>query len=90
MGSVKIKGMDIEVLADKYEELENLKNQINQEEMEKENLINELVFLTQKRDELWEYHPNNPEGKNLIKVVKELSERIDQINDQLIKNHTVL
>jgi hypothetical protein len=32
-----------------------------------------------------EYHPNNPEGKNLIKVVKELSERIDQINDQLIK-----
>ena len=68
--------MDIEVLADKYEELENL--------------INELVFLTQKRDELWEYHPNNPEGKNLIKVVKELSERIDQINDQLIKNHTVL
>lgn len=85
MGSVKIKGMDIEVLADKYEELENLKNQINQEEMEKENLINELVFLTQKRDELWEYHPNNPEGKNLIKVVKELSERIDQINDQLIK-----
>lgn len=90
MGSIKIKGMDIEVLADKYEELENLKNQINQEEMEKENLINELVFLTQKRDELWEYHPNNPEGKNLIKVVKELSERIDQINDQLIKNHTVL
>ena len=90
MGSVKIKGMDIEVLADKYEELENLKNQINQEEMEEENLINELVFLTQKRDELWEYHPNNPEGKNLIKVVKELSERIDQINDQLIKNHTVL
>jgi len=90
LGSVKIKGMDIEVLADKYEELENLKNQINQEEMEKENLINELVFLTQKRDELWEYHPNNPEGKNLIKVVKELSERIDQINDQLIKNHTVL
>ena len=85
MGSIKIKGMDIEVLADKYEELENLKNQINQEEMEKENLINELVFLTQKRDELWEYHPNNPEGKNLIKVVKELSERIDQINDQLIK-----
>ena len=85
MGSVKIEGMDIEVLADKYEELENLKNQINQEEMEKENLINELVFLTQKRDELWEYHPNNPKGKNLIKVVKELSERIDQINDQLIK-----
>lgn len=85
MGSVKIKGMDIEVLADKYEELENLKNQINQEEMEEESLINELVFLTQKRDELWEYHPNNPEGKNLIKVVKELSEKIDQINDQLIK-----
>ena len=85
MGSVKIKGMDIEVLADNYEELKNLKNQINQEEMEEESLINELVFLTQKRDELWEYHPNNPEGKNLIKVVKELSEKIDQINDQLIK-----
>lgn len=77
--------MDIEVLADKYEELENLKNQINQEEMEEENLINELIFLTQKRDELWEYHPMNPEGKNLIKTVKELSERIDQISDQLIK-----
>ena len=28
--------MDIEVLADRYEELENLKNQINQEEMEEE------------------------------------------------------
>jgi hypothetical protein len=80
--------MDIEVLADKYEELENLKNQINQEEMEEKNLINELLFLSKKRDELWEYHPNNPEGKNLTKVVKELSEKIDQIEDQLIKNHT--
>ena len=76
--------MDIEVLADKYEEMENLKNQINNEEMDSDNLLNELVFLSQKRDELWEYHPNNPEGKNLIKTVKELSERIDQINDQLI------
>jgi hypothetical protein len=76
--------MDIEVLADKYEEMENLKNQINNEEMDSDNLLNELVFLSQKRDELWEYHPLNPEGKNLIKTVKELSERIDQINDQLI------
>jgi len=77
--------MDIEVLADKYEELENLKNQINQEEMDNNNLINELVFLSQKRDELWEYHPNNPEGKNLVKTVKELCERIDQIEDQLVQ-----
>ena len=77
--------MDIEVLADKYEELENLKNQINQEEMDNNNLINELVFLSQKRDELWEYHPNNPEGKDLVKTVKELCERIDQIEDQLIQ-----
>jgi hypothetical protein len=76
--------MDIEVLADKYEEMENLKNQINQEEMDSDNLLNELVFLSQKRDELWEYHPNNPEGKNLIKTVKELCERIDQIEDQLV------
>ena len=76
--------MDIEVLADKYEEMENLKNQINQEEMASDNLLNELVFLSQKRDELWEYHPNNPEGKNLIKTVKELCERIDQIEDQLV------
>ena len=76
--------MDIEVLADKYEEMENLKNQINQEEMDSDNLLNELVFLSQKRDELWEYHPNNPQGKNLIKTVKELCERIDQIEDQLV------
>lgn len=76
--------MDIEVLAGRYEEMENLKNQINQEEMKEENLINELLFLSQKRDELWEYHPSNPEGKNLIKTVKELSERIDQIENQLI------
>jgi hypothetical protein len=81
---IKIKVMDIEVLADKYEEMENLKNQINNEEMDINNLFDELVFLSQKRDELWEYHPLNPEGKNLIKTVKELSERIDQINDQLI------
>ena len=30
------------------------------ETLKKEDLINDLIFLTKQLDEVWQYHPDNP------------------------------
>ena len=32
------------------------------ETLKKEDLINDLIFLTKQLDEVWQYHPDNPTG----------------------------
>ena len=47
------------------------------------NLINDLIFFSVKLDELWVYHPDNPEGINLLKEYENLQEKVYQIEEEI-------
>jgi len=51
----------------------------------KEELINDLVFLTTRKEDLWLYHPNNMEGLNLIAEYERVCKQIDAVQEE-IKN----
>lgn len=46
-------------------------------------LIQDLIFLSREADILWEYHPNNIDGKNLIKEYEILKDEIKKIEYKL-------
>ena len=55
-----------------------------------EDLIQQLIYLSSEADMLWEYHPNNLEGKNLIaeydnllKEIKKVEEKLKEFNPNL-------
>lgn len=54
-------------------------------ENKKEELVNNLIFLTSRMDDLWLYHPNNMEGLNLIAEYERISKQIDEIKEELGK-----
>tara|TARA_S200002703_G_scaffold144436_1_gene138131 strand:+ start:448 stop:633 length:186 start_codon:yes stop_codon:yes gene_type:complete len=51
----------------------------------KEDLINDLIFYTQRSEELWEYHPSNPERINVEgeyeKILQLILECKENLND---------
>lgn len=59
---------------------------LSQGEMGDENVevLNEIIFLTNRMDEIWSYHPDNPEAINIkltydviVSMIKELEESIN-------------
>ena len=53
----------------------------------KADLINELSFMYERIQALWEFHPDNPEKRDVLqetlelqKIVRELEEEIDQLD----------
>tara|TARA_Y100000389_G_C17121881_1_gene345835 strand:- start:75 stop:275 length:201 start_codon:yes stop_codon:yes gene_type:complete len=48
-----------------------------------EDLIQNLIYLSREADMLWEYHPNNIDGKNLIKEYEVLKDEIKKIEYKL-------
>lgn len=53
----------------------------------KEDLINELSFMYERIQALWEFHPDNPEKRDVLKetlelqkIIRELEEEIDQLD----------
>jgi len=53
----------------------------------KADLINELSFMYERIQTLWEFHPDNPEKRDVLqetlelqKIVRELEEEIDQLD----------
>lgn len=53
----------------------------------KEDLINELSFMYERIQALWEFHPDNPKRRDVLKetlelqkIIRELEEEIDQID----------
>lgn len=53
----------------------------------KADLINELSFMYERIQALWEFHPDNPEKRDVLKetlelqkIIRELEEEIDQID----------
>jgi len=50
-------------------------------EEQKANLINDLIAVSTVMDELWNYHPDNPEKKDVIKefnTLKNIQKDIEQ------------
>ena len=52
---------------------------------QKEDLLNNLIFLTSRKDDLWLYHPNNMEGLNLIAEYERVSKQIDELKEKIGK-----
>lgn len=55
-------------------------------EEQKANLINDLIAVSTVMDELWNYHPDNPEKKDVIKefnTLKNIQKDIEQEIAQL-------
>jgi hypothetical protein len=53
----------------------------------KANLINELNFMYERIHSLWEFHPDNPEKRDVLqetlelqKIIRELETEIDQLD----------
>jgi hypothetical protein len=53
----------------------------------KADLINELNFMYERILKLWEFHPDNPEKRDVLqetlelqKIIRELETEIDQLN----------
>ncbi len=56
-----------------------------QTENKKSELVNEAIFLSNRLDELWQYHPENPDCVDVLKETLELKEMISKLEDE-IKN----
>ena len=41
------------------------------------NFINQIISLKQELDRLWEYHPDNPKGKNIEQTFNKISNVLD-------------
>ena len=57
----------------------------NNIEEQRINLVNDLIATTTVMDELWHYHPENPNRKDIVEEYKVLEKIKDQIEEE-IKN----
>ena len=46
-------------------------------------LVNNIIFLTQRMDEMWLYHPENPNKLDVVEEYKSMKDQIDEYQDQL-------
>ena len=46
-------------------------------------LVNSIIFLTQRMDEMWTYHPENPNKLDIVVEYKSMKEQIDEYQNQL-------
>ena len=60
---------------------------LNEKELKKEQLINDLIATVTVMDEIYNYHPDNPNKKDvvaeyntLLKIKKELEKEIEDLN----------
>jgi len=53
-------------------------------ELEKSQLIEELLFIESEIDTLWQYHPDNPNIVNITKVMKDLKLLKEEIEWKLV------
>jgi hypothetical protein len=52
---------------------------------EKAQIINELVDLSDHMNEIWKYHPNNPNHIDIVKLYDELSNKYTELTVKLDK-----
>ena len=51
--------------------------------LNKEELINDLMFYKEELETLWEYHPNNPDKKDVKLEYNKLKLKTNEILDKL-------
>jgi hypothetical protein len=49
----------------------------------KNELVNELAFLSGLKDKVWKYHPNNPDRVSVVDEYAQLQMEIEEIEDRL-------
>lgn len=60
-----------------------MENSFNETNKKKTQLIDELFFIADLLDDLYQYHPSNPKQVNVEETYKELSLRKVQIENEL-------
>jgi hypothetical protein len=48
-------------------------------------MINEIVFLTKISEELWQYHPNNPDRINVEDEYQKINTKITNLQTEIQK-----
>ena len=48
-------------------------------------LINQLSFLLGLQEKVWQYHPNNPNAKNVVDEYTQLQTEIEKVEGKLKK-----
>jgi hypothetical protein len=66
----------------------NYREKINKElgievDNKRAELVNNIIFLTQRMDEMWAYHPDNPNKIDIVEEYKSMKEQIDEYQNQL-------
>ena len=51
----------------------------------KTEMINEIIFLTKISEELWQYHPNNPDRINVEDEYKKVNTKITNLQTEIQK-----
>ena len=66
--------------------LETLKSKLNPEPFPtKEMIETELLFYSNMLEALWEFHPENPDKRDVVREVKDLKQRIQKLYIKLNK-----
>ena len=51
----------------------------------KTEMINEIIFLTKISEELWQYHPNNPDRINVEDEYQKINTKITNLQTEIQK-----
>jgi len=49
----------------------------------KNELVSELAFLSELKDKVWKYHPNNPDKTSVVDEYAQLQMEMDDIEERL-------
>lgn len=49
----------------------------------KEELVNEIIFLSSRLDDIWQYHPENPNKVDVLKETLELKDMISKLDNEI-------
>ena len=51
---------------------------------EQKELVNDLIFLNKLKDDLYQYHPSNPQGLNVEEEYNKVINIIEEIEEKLL------
>ncbi len=46
-------------------------------------IVNNIIFLTQRMEEMWVYHPDNPQKLDIVNEYETMNDEIDKLQSQL-------
>jgi hypothetical protein len=75
--------MDIEIKADEYEDYSQLMDELNAQDDERIRLTDELFDIVNIMDQLYRYHPDNPNRIDVVYEFAKLAERKNFIETKL-------